>query len=368
MLFIQISSKRMFIISEYWILIPLMLAIQLIIARKLKKNRSQNNDKSKQFTKWKIFNFAVGNFRGGHEITQFLEDYYIDVEHTDCIIKPGVQYLDNPRLRKIVKYLFDDKVKNGVIFIIRTALCHIVSEYGLYQLELPIPIRTPVVVTSWILFLQKTITSAFIVSPAAIITLLGTTNLSLTASGISFLVGLIGLTLTKDAGLAVIATQAFRGPISSLKSRINNQVEVVSIDIQPNDHTLVKNPLAPSYECSLPDQRIGNPNCAHHNIIIEIINNDESANMILDKIIEYDQVVNMEDVTGLRGDIKFADPFETVPLEKPGPIKSEHSRPNLRKKLRRTANLLDKYKDPENVPDTATWDTSSNTKHNIRNQ
>ena len=116
--------------------------------------------------------------------------------------------------------------KNCVIFITRTALCHLVSEYGLSQLKLPIPVHTPVVITNWILLLQKTITSAFIVSPAAIITLLGRTKFGLTASVISFLVGLISLTLTKDRGLAVIATQAFHGPISNLKPRINNQVEV----------------------------------------------------------------------------------------------------------------------------------------------
>lgn len=368
MLLIRISSKKVLEISEYYILIPLMLAIELAIARKLKKNRSQNNDKSKQFKKWKIFYFAMGRLRGGNEITQFLDDYYLDVKHLDCILKPGIQYLDNARLRKIVNYLFHDKVKNGVIFITRTALCHIASEYGLYQLDLPIPIHSPVAVTSRILLLQKTIVSGFIVSPAAIITLLGTTNVGLIASAISFLVGLTTLALTKDGGLAVIATQAYRGPISSLKPRISNQVEVVSIDVQPNDYTIVKNQLAPSYECSLPDQRIGNPKCARHNIIIDIVNNDESVDVILDKIIDYDQVVNMEDITGLRGDIKFADQFETVPLEKPGPIKSQHSRPNLRKNLRRTANLLDKYGDPENVPDTQTWDTSPNTKHNIRNQ
>lgn len=187
-------------------------------------------------------------------------------------------------------------------------------------------------------------------------------------SVISFLAGLIGLTLTKNGGLAVIATQAFHSPISSLKPRINNQVEVVSIDIPSNDYTLVKNQLTPSYECSLPDQRIANPTCARHNIIIDIVNNAESVDVTLDKIIEYDQVVNMEDVTGLGGDIKFADQFEIVPLENPGPIKSEHSRPNLRKKSRRTVNLLDTYGDPENVLDTETWDTSPNTKHNIRNQ
>jgi len=31
----------------------------------------------------------------------------------------------------------------------------------------------------------------------------------------------------------------------------------------------------------------------------------------------------MEDLTGLSDDIKFADQFETVPIEKPGPIKSQ---------------------------------------------
>lgn len=60
----------------------------------------------------------------------------------------------------------------------------------------------------------------------------------------SFFVGLIGLILTKDVSLAVIATQAFRGLISNLKPCISNQVEVVSIDIQPNDYTLVKNNIS----------------------------------------------------------------------------------------------------------------------------
>src|SRR6056300_351024 len=164
MLLIRLSSKRMLEISEYYILIPLMLAIELAIAQKLKKNRSQNNDKSKEFTKWKIFYFAMGRLRGGNEITQFLEDNYLDVKHLDCIVRPGIQYLNNARLRKIINYLFHDKVKNDVIFITRTALCHIASEYGLYQLDLPIPIHTPVAFTNKILLLQKAIISGFIVT------------------------------------------------------------------------------------------------------------------------------------------------------------------------------------------------------------
>lgn len=46
--------------------------------------------------------------------------------------------------------------------------------------------------------------------------------------------------------------------------------------------------------------------------------------MTLDKIIDYDQIVNMEDVTSLSDDIRFADQFEIVPIENPGLIKSEH--------------------------------------------
>ena len=107
-----------------------------------------NNDKSKEFTKWKIFNFAVGNLRGGNKITQLLEDSYLDIEHTSCIINLGFQYVDNSRLRKIVNYRFHEKLKNGVILITRTALCHLASEYGLYQLELPIPIHSPIVLTN----------------------------------------------------------------------------------------------------------------------------------------------------------------------------------------------------------------------------
>lgn len=64
----------------------------------------------------------------------------------------------------------------------------------------------------------------------------------------------------------------------------------------------------------------------------------------------------MEDVTGLSGDIRFADQFETGSIENPDPIKSKHSRPNLSKKLRRTVDLLDKYVDPENVLNIETWD------------
>ena len=57
----------------------------------------------------------------------------------------------------------------------------------------------------------------------------------------------------------------------------------------------------------------------------------KSRDVLVDIRIDYEEVGNMEDITGLSGEIKFADQFETVPIENPGPIKSEHSRPNPNK-------------------------------------
>ena len=85
-------------------MIPLMLVRKLDITRKLRKNRVQNNDESKQFKKWKIFNLAINDLRSGDTITQLLAGGFINIEYSDCIINPGVQYLDKPRIRKIMSF------------------------------------------------------------------------------------------------------------------------------------------------------------------------------------------------------------------------------------------------------------------------
>lgn len=94
----------------------------------------------------------------------------------------------------------------------------------------------------------------------------------------------------------------------------------------------------------------------------------KSGDVIINIIIDYDEVVNMKDPTGLSGEIKFADQFETVPIENPGPIKSKHRRPNLSKSSKRTASLLEKFADTDYILDSEKWDTSANTENNIRNE
>jgi len=109
---------------------------------------------------------------------------------------------------------------------------------------------------------------------------------------------------------------------------------------------------------------LGNQKCVPKTVVNDV----KSGNVVVDILIDYNEVVNMEDITGLSGDIKFVDQFESVPIQRLGPIKSEHSRTNPGKKLTRTVNFLEKFGDPENIQDTETWGTSANTKHNIRTE
>lgn len=176
------------------------------------------------------------------------------------------------------------------------------------------------------------------------------------------------MALLKDADLMLIVTSAISGPISLVRRRVEDRPEVVSIDFEPaSDKITMSESSAPyTYECSLPEQRLGNPTCARENQILEIIENAESGNVVLDTVLEYDEVVNMEDVTGLSGK-EFSDQFEFLPVQKPAPIEPKSIRPNLRKPSKRTANLLDKFGDPKNIPDAETWDTiPGNPQHAIR--
>lgn len=372
MLYIQVSSKRIFIISEYWIFIPLLVAINIVIVQKLNKHSTKEElnleQEHRRWKAFKIFNIAIGNIqtnltsRGGETIVEKLANDYIDVTHEDCILPSGVQYVNNDRLRKLVFSLYPEKVKNGVIFITKTALCHLATEYGLGLPGLPIAVHDFINVSDLKILTRKFFASFLITIPISILGIGEATVTKYIFSGLSFLFGFTGVALTKDFGLMVIATEAVKGPMSLITRRIKDQSELVYVDLEPKPNSLVRVEVTEPYHCSLPEQRIGNPICARENKIIDIIKNYESDGVILDKLIDYDEVVNMEIVTGLPNH-DFSDQFELVPLEKPAPIKKP--KPKIRS---RTANLLEKFGDPEHIPDTETWDTLANTKHNIRNK
>ena len=65
MLYVRVSPNHLFIVSEYWVLVTLIISIEIAIVLKVKKNRAQQDLESeklkKDFIRWKIFNVAIGN-------------------------------------------------------------------------------------------------------------------------------------------------------------------------------------------------------------------------------------------------------------------------------------------------------------------
>ena len=246
MLYVRVSSKRLFIISKYWILIPVLVAINIALVRKFNKHSAtKDSNLEQEYKRWRIFNMAIGNIRtpldtrGGETIIEKLAHDFIDVTHQNCILPSGVRYVNNNRLRKLVFYHYPEKIKPGIIFITKTALCHLVTEYGLGLPDLPFPIHDFINVSSWGIFLKKAITSFFFTVPISIVGIGGQTMPNYILSALSFLLGFIGMTLTKDFGLITIATETVIGPISLIRRRVKDQPELVYIDLEPNPSSLV---------------------------------------------------------------------------------------------------------------------------------
>ena len=66
-----------------------------------------------------------------------IEDY-IEGVHLNCIVDNDFQYAKNNSLSNIIYALFKLKAKNGVIFVIKMALCYLMETYGLNLLTLPV--------------------------------------------------------------------------------------------------------------------------------------------------------------------------------------------------------------------------------------
>jgi hypothetical protein len=108
------------------------------------------------------------------------------------------------------------------------------------------------------------------------------------------------------------------------------------------------------YECSLPDQIMFNPKCSLRPSEIA----DIAANADVYLPLNYDQVVNMQDVTKLR--VKFSDKFEVSLSSKP--TSSFRLRGTKRFRNRsKTQNFSEKFRDPKFVSDMEQCGTTTPT-------
>jgi hypothetical protein len=109
---------------------------------------------------------TVLKIRAGADILSVIVNNYIEINYPNYVVGKGMRYINNDRLRQIVNSLFKAKAKNGVIFIRKTALCHLAQTYGLDLPSLPIPIHDFVKLSSWYQLIRKIFSVAYVtISP-----------------------------------------------------------------------------------------------------------------------------------------------------------------------------------------------------------
>lgn len=280
---------------------------------------------------------AVGGASGAamFSILKYRNGDYIDVDYIDCGVEEGLRYLDNDRIRKIIHDLYAHKRRGRLIYITATAVCHLAKTYGKEFLALPFAIG------------DFGLTNVYQTTRKICVTVL------LGAVGPLYLAGgpiaLFVAALVATGGLKLAFTDLDKlptsfideiFPISQIKPRIADLPDVVTV----NYRNKVKAPsiVQSKGECLLPEQAYFNPNCQIKPTEIATAVNQAPPELV------YDEVVNMQDITGLDR-VDFSDILD---LGQPEPTISKASKS-------KTVNFLEMFGDPADVDGSDTWDASS---------
>ena len=275
---------------------------------------------------------------------------FIDVDYIDCEIDQGIRYLNNDRIRKIIHDLYSHKRIGSIVYITATAACHLAKRHGTQFLAFPIAIGD-FGLTNLAQTIQKlTVTVLFgMVGPMG---MLAEGVLPLFAIPILLIAGLklasINLDKLHTSAIDQVAS------VKQIQSRVPDMPDVVTLNFKKK----VKAPglIMEGKECWLPEQKYLNPKCRIKPT--EIPDAIDMANHGLN----YDEVVNMQDVTGLDR-VNFSDIFDLGKPSQSMETKSAISKASdlgkkhyLRRRKPRVVNFLDKFGDGGDVAENESWD------------
>lgn len=339
MLYWKYSANRIFFINEYWILIPIGVFGNYLIIRKIRSRKKylkqleqlkQKLEKEKKIRQILALAFAANGLsyilmRGGSDVINV--DYISD----RCTIEEGVRFLDNERLRKIIHDIYRYKRRGKIIYITATAFCHIANKYGTTFLDLPFAVGdfglTNVYQTTrkiFVTILLSTVGPLFVAGGGylqILALLFGTVGLRLAFTNLDFIPTspIFELDSTKD-----------------LKPRMPKVPDVVILNSR-NKITMTQE----KGQCWLADQALFNPDCE-----VKLTEIPKAIDFVGD--LEYDDVVNMQDVTGL-------DQNQFTDIADLGKNKPRIPKPQKGKMV----NFLDKFRDSKEVIENSeTWETS----------
>lgn len=261
-------------------------------------------------------------------------DGFIDVDYIKCEIAEGLNYLDDNQYRNLIGFFYSRKRKDRIIDITGTALCHLLHRYGRMFLATPIGI-TFCGSTNLYQTLRKALVSVLMTS-------LGPMDQSTLLHAVlyAFFITSVALRMAFNNLDSLPSTPVYLGLDKKVKSRFLDSTDVVVLNYKKNrDKIIMTNPGQEHRECWLTDQAFFNSNCQ--------IKSTEIPNAIdlVSPDLKYDEVVNMQDVTGLDR-VDLSDMLDLKPA-KPYIPKSQKAK---------RVNFLDKFPDSGPIDEAETWD------------
>ena len=342
MFYYKFSPNRIFFINEYWLFIPSTILISYLITRKIHldkqklKKLTQQLEREKKIRRILFLSLGLNMYSCGHILARGGSINFIDMVDTDsikCTIEDGVSYLDDARLRNIIKDLYKHKSKGKIIYITATALCHLTHRYGQTFLALPFAVGDFGLTNVYQTF-RKGMVSILLGGIGPLIVIGGPVALFFAS-----ILGASGLRLA-FSNLDFIQTSAV-DLREALKPRIPNTYDVVVVNNR--DKITMSEPLQKKPECWLPGQPLLNPNCR-----LKPTEIPDGIDLVLPNL-KYEDTVNMRDVTGLDR-VEFTDKFDL------GQTKPSICNPQKGKEV----NFLDKFGDSGPIGENEGWDTCEN--------
>ena len=345
MLYWKFSSNRIFFLNEYWIFIPSTILANYVIIRKIREDRErvkqlkkliEQIEREKKIRRILYLSLGLNGYGCVYILTRGGSTDFIDIVNTDyikCTIDQGVRYLDDKRLRNIVKDLYGHKHKGKIIYITATALCHLTRRYGQTFLSLPFAVG------------DFGLTNVYQTLRKALVTiLLGGVGPLMVIGGP---VALIFASILSMSGLRLAFIDLDFIPTSpvdltkDLKTRIPNIYDVIVLNNR--DKITMSEPVQKNQECWLPGQPLLNPNCK-----VKATEIPDAIDSVLPNL-NYEDTVNMQDVTGLDR-VEFTDKFDL------GQTKPSICNPQKGKEV----SFLDKFGDSGPIGASEGWNTCEN--------
>jgi len=367
MLYYRYSANRIFFLNEYWVLVPVGIAIDYFFIRRILLNRQKKRLIEQEIARKKqkiahkkrlerIMLVSLGLhgsvyflMRGGDNVGLDDIELVIDTDYIreSCTVAQGVNYLEDGRLRAIILDIFRRKIRNKIIFITITALCHVARRYGRLLPVLPVAL-SDFGLTDIYQAYRKT-TAAGLVTVSLILIVKGSTlaiGSAVILAGLGILLGCTGLDFIGTSPIGLINVIE-----NEVQPRTESFAEVIVVNNGNKDRIVMTDPTKDKPECWVP--YYPNANCKPQ---------VQSTEGIV--LPEYDSIVNMRDASGLdrtefsdRADMGIPEVF-TPQQEAAAQIEKEAAKVIPRKG--KTVNFLDMFGDPPDIDEIDSWDVDQN--------